>query len=178
MARDLRKTLKAAQEKALKEALAETKKKVMSDLRSDTGLTNKALEKRVLVVKPKKGFSTGSINIAIKFGVALSEFKPIAKMVRGAKRAYEGVTVKLGSVGRNLVPGAFLRDVSSKKQRVLGHRDTMKKDGTYTKGPTDRDKGWSISPVTDILKKSATSRAAEHKAFLIASFKKYFNMKD
>ena len=158
--RKIAKAIKAAQVKALNKALTETKQKVLSDLRNDTALTNKALDKRVLVLRPKKGVGLGSINIAVKFGVKLSEFRPLEKMVKGATRAYRGVTIKIGEAGRNLVPGGFLATVKSGKELVL------KRIGA-SRLPT-------TAPTTDILKRSAISRAPAHKSFLQQAFARWY----
>jgi hypothetical protein len=139
--------------RAMNKALTKTKSKVSKDLKSATNLDSKTLKKRVNVIKAKKGKSTGSVGVAVKYGLPLSAFSPKEKKVtlpgrkasgrrgRPKVRTYYGVTVKVGNRPRELVPGGFLRTVRSGKDIVLTRV-------SKTRYPI-------LEPKTDILRKAA-----------------------
>lgn len=160
IALNLKKAVKQAEIKALNRALAATNKKVAKDLREDTSLPNKAIKKRTYVQKPKAGKSLGSITILTKFGVALTEFKPIEKLIQGTARVYKGVTVKVGRLGRELVKGGFLAPVRSGKEVVLIRKGKARL-------PTS-------TPSSDVLRTSAQARQEEHKSFFAKVFKEFY----
>lgn len=161
-ARKMAKAVKNGQVGALRKALRKARQKMISDYGKDTSLASKAIRKRVKIIPPKKGVGLGSINVAIAFGVPLGEFKPIVKMVKGAKRLYEGVTVRMGTLGRAIVPKAWLWTARSGKQIVLQR---------------DKDSRYPIStPKSDLLKESAKRRQEEHKAYLAQAFKDEYDL--
>lgn len=155
------KAIKSSTRSALNKALSETAKKVKSDLRKEVGLPKERVDKRVALIKASAKKPTGAVSIGTKFDVNLGDFKPQIKAVKtvptNASRArkYLGVSVKIGKQPRQLVPGAFVRQVRSGKEVVIGHRDTLDAKGKYNRGPTRRSSKWSITPKSDIIRKAA-----------------------
>jgi len=160
VSRKIQRAIRTSQLNALKRAIRLTRSKVSKDLRKDTKLNSKALNKRMRVLMPKAGRTLGEISIATTFGVALRYFKPLVKMVKGAKRMFEGVSINIGEAGRNLVPGAWLATVKNGQQLVLKRKGKAR----Y---PTEE-------PRSDILKNSALARQNEHKAYLAQVFKENY----
>lgn len=93
--------------RALNRALDNVRTKLAKDLRQDTGLKSERIKRRLLTRKASPEKLRSAINVAIKVGIALREFDPKEKIVRRNKRAYNGITVKIGRAPRQLVPGAF-----------------------------------------------------------------------
>jgi hypothetical protein len=189
-ARRIQKAILSSSAKALNKALTATNKKVRKELRDATGLSNKALDKRVLMLRPQKGKLNGSINIATKFGVQYAEFSPKEKKLKAvvenayspngvAKRAYKmnvmGTTIKVGNQPRQLLPGAFIRTVSSGKEIVLGHKDTMSPTGDYRKGRTRRTDGWSTTPRSPVLDQAGRALRSANQIYLRTLIKQYFD---
>ncbi len=142
--------------RAINKAAAKTFTKVKRDLREDTGLTNKVIEKRVLVSKANKNKITASVNVATQFDVQLSEFSPKEKKVSVNRRTYYGVTVKVGTEGRQIVPGGFLRTVNSGKQLILSRTSNSRYPIQALK--------------SDIVKVSALARQEENSAYMRTEF--------
>lgn len=186
VARAINKSILTGSKRALSKALTKTKSKLKSDLKSDTGLSAKTLDKRINAIKPKGKILEGSVNVATKFSVQLSEFKPKEKKVKVAGKnksgqkgrpkgkTFYGVTVKIGKEPRDIVPGGFLRTVSSGKELIFTRKD--KSEYSLKEKVTSFFKGSGKYPIrtmkTDILLDSAKKRQSEAREFLKSEFDK------
>lgn len=114
--------------RALNRALSSTKAQISKTIRNEVGLTNKQIAARIREIKAGSKSLAVKLAIATKVGISLTEFKPQVKAVNvvhaGNRKAtkHYGVTVKLGTAGRLLVPGGFLATVKSGKQLVLSRK--------------------------------------------------------
>lgn len=91
-------------------------KKVMS---KETGVASKILKKRFRIRKATKSSFIGGVSFGTKIGLTMDNFKPKVKAVRVGKRKYNGVTIKIGSSGREFVKGAFIGVAKNGKSLVL-----------------------------------------------------------
>jgi Prophage minor tail protein Z (GPZ) len=176
VARSINGAVKSGSLKAVNKAITATRNKIYKDLRIDTGLSKASLDKRVLTLKANAKKLNASVNIAVKFGVQIAEFKPKEKAVkrdgikvegrkgRPKKRTYYGVTAKIGNQPRQLVPGGFLRTVKNGKELVLARKATISSDGSYT--PAKTAPYPTVSLKTDILQVSAEARQQENMSYL------------
>lgn len=89
-------------------------------VKAQTGLSTNLLNKRFKVKKATKSNLRGFVSMGTKFGIALDNFKPKIKIIRGKnKRKYKGVSIKIGTEQREVVKGAFLATLKSGKSLIL-----------------------------------------------------------
>ncbi len=138
--RGMDKAVRTGTVRALNKALASTKSKVIKELRSETGLKTEVIKTRVMGLKANADKMTVSVNIATKVGVALRHFSPSQKKVRvkhrtgGKARLHYGVSIRLGTQGRVLAPGAFFIG----KNGIVVGRKAAYTSGSYTTNITPR----------------------------------------
>jgi hypothetical protein len=131
-ARKINTAVKSGSRKALNEAVKETNKMVLKELKAETGFANTFLKQRIWMYTATAKIPTASIKIAIKHGIHLGDpvMKPKEKKIRvsvaghsrktpkgqatikGHKRTYFGVTAQLGPKGRTLINDGFYRILS------------------------------------------------------------------
>lgn len=108
--------------RAINKAQGKVKTQFQRLIAQDSGLQSKQIKNRFFQRKASSKSLNAFIGIGVKFGVALSEFKPKEKLVKIGKgkkaRKYKGVTVKLPE-GRQVVAGGFLFIAKSGKSLVL-----------------------------------------------------------
>lgn len=157
-ASDIAKAINLGTKRALNRAAAKANTQMSQKIRDDSGLASAFIKKRLRVYKATNAKMMSSVNVATKQGVHLSEFKPkvvavrvvpknatISKRGRAKPKTYYGVTVKIGTQPRGLVPGGFLRTVASGKTLVLARKG----DKPY---PT-------VALKTDVIERSALANS-------------------
>jgi len=104
-------------------AINKTSSKINTQFRKvmtkETGVASKVLKKRFRIRKATKASFVGGVSFGTKIGLTMDNFKPKVKVVRVRKRKYNGVTIKIGSSGRELVKGAFIGVAKNGKSLVL-----------------------------------------------------------
>jgi hypothetical protein len=106
--------LKNAGIRAMNRSLTTARTKLSRDIKTETGLPIKRINRRISERKARYDRLKASLSIGIKTGISLSEFKPLVKNVKVVHKGnrkpttHYGVSVKIGSQGRTLVPGGFL----------------------------------------------------------------------
>lgn len=171
VAKQIAKATITGSKRALNKAASKATTQMIRSLRTDTGLPTDRLKARVRAYKATDVKLMSSVNVATKRGVNLSDeaFKPKevklrvqpkngkrSKRGKVKARTYFGVSVKIGKDPRGLVPGGFLRSVSSKKDLVLKRKGERK----Y---PTEALK-------SDVVNRKAEARAKEIQDLLFKSF--------
>lgn len=151
--------------RALNKSLTSAKSKLVKDLRTDTGLKTEDIKARVMALKASNKKLTVSLNMAVKIGVPLRRFDPRPKKVKAGKRTYEGVTVKIGQLGRQLAPGAFFMGRNS--SFVIG-RKLSYTNGVYLNKAAPRKP--TVQLRSSVFVDSAQRRRDEAKRYLIARF--------
>jgi hypothetical protein len=186
--RAIQKSILSANKNALSKAVTSTKNKTIADLKTDTGLRSELIKNRVMELKPTKDKFKGSVWIATKNRVQLSEFKPSEKKLKTEvvnaygtqgrikkpfKRTHYGATIKIGKQPRTFIAGAFVRKgKSSGKLLVLGHKVTMDRNNTYTRSTgVHRKQGWSRTPMSTAFIDAARARKKELAQHLLKTFK-------
>jgi hypothetical protein len=132
--------IKQGTARALNRALATTKTRTVRALREGTGLSTDVVKTRTRAKKAKGADLSVILGIAVKFQIALSKFSPKEKTVRvkpkgkrGKATPYVGVTAKVGTQGRQLVPGGFLLQGSTIKA-VIARKGAFDSSGNYIPG--------------------------------------------
>jgi hypothetical protein len=157
--------------RAMNKALTTAKTQLVRDLRSDTGLKTEVISPRVMAIKANAKKLTVSLNVAVKVGVPLRHFSPSPKKVKRGKRTYQGVTAKIGSQGRVLIPGAFLLD-NVKGLVVVGRKKAFS-GGQYVSPSGPRKPLFQLR--TTAFQESAKARRDEAKAKLRNRFNDIVN---
>lgn len=171
VAKKFNKTILRGHSRAINKALAQTKTKVFKELRDETGLKTKSLNNRLLLIKSNIKTLAGSLNLATKIGVQITEFSPRPVKVKVNGKTYYGVSAKiLGS--REFIPGGFLRAVKSGKEIVMARKATIS-GGTYrnvlgNKYPTALLR-------TNVLRDIFNKNITENKEFLAKTYKRIVN---
>lgn len=117
---------RTASYRSMNKALAKTQTFYSKQIATESGLKSAIVKPRFMSRKATKQSLLSYVSFGVKFGVPLSEFKPKAKTVKIGRgksaRKYQGVTVKLPSVGRVVAPKAFLWTTKSGKSLVLARK--------------------------------------------------------
>jgi hypothetical protein len=163
--------IKQGTARALNRALSSTKTKVVRQLRQDTGLPTEVITARTRFKKATLKDLRVILAIAVKFGIALSKFKPSEKKVKvvqknGRKVTHYGVTAKIGQLPRQLVAGAFM--LSGKTgEAVLGRKQAYS-DGIYS--DPNAPKYPTASLKSDVFTESAKAQQVPAKEYLQQAF--------
>lgn len=111
--KDVDNAVKTGVKRALNRTLSSTKTYISKQIRSEIGLKSKDVNARLKLNKPQTGFKkkhsfSANVSIAMMAYLPMRVFSPRAKKLKTKKGPRVGVTVKIGKLGRFLVPNAFL----------------------------------------------------------------------
>lgn len=159
--------IKVGTSRALNRALASTKTKYVRALREDTSLKTEVITSRTRFKKAKANDLSVIMAIAIKFGIALSKFNPSLRSVSKNKRKYQGVTAKVGTAGRQLIPGAFALDTSNGLV-VVGRKGAFDEKGQYVH-PSAPDHPIATLK-SNVFTESAKAHESENKKAIVDTF--------
>lgn len=157
------KAIRQGTTRALNRALSNTKTQLVKNLGEDTSLKASVIKDRVLDIKATQNKQSVQLAVAVKVGVALSEFSPSPKYVSVTPRGrthpqrFRGVSVRVAGT-REIVPGAFLWTSPAGKDLVLMH-----------KSPNDK-RTPIVTPRSNVFKEAASARVDATTQFLQDKF--------
>ncbi len=178
VARSIRSAVNSGSRKALNQALDETHKKMLADLKGQTGFPTAYIKDRVRKLKATTKLPKAKIYATFKLGISMADpiFKATPRQMRvtvkGAhskygviKRNYKmtatGATAKVGNLSRAIVATGFLRTVRGGKELMLAR--------------AGKSRYKTVSLTTDMFRKAVIAQEKPARDYLSNTFHKLVN---